>query len=98
NATSLFPLSDDDRGARVVELAGGVVPLLAVGAAALGREDYKWAAEVADYVLAVDEENREARLLKAEALEALGEVQISANARNWYLTSAQWLREQAGPR
>ncbi|MDH3205857.1 MAG: alkyl/aryl-sulfatase [Gemmatimonadota bacterium] len=98
NATSLFPLSDDDRGARVVELAGGVVPLLAVGAAALGREDYQWAAEVADYVLAVDEENREARLLKAEALEALGEVQISANARNWYLTSAQWLREQAGPR
>ena len=31
----------------------------------------------------------------AAALEALGEQQISANARNWYLTSVQWLRERA---
>ena len=62
----------------------------------MGQEDYQWAAEVADYVLFVEEDNREARLLKADALEAMGERQISANARNWYLTGAQWLRRQAG--
>jgi alkyl sulfatase BDS1-like metallo-beta-lactamase superfamily hydrolase len=95
NATNLFPLSNDDRAERMVELVGGIAPLLAVGAAALEDEDYKWAAEVADYVLVVDEDNREAQLLKADALEALGELQISANARNWYLSSAQWLRQQA---
>jgi uncharacterized sulfatase len=95
NATNLFPLSNDDRAERMVELVGGIAPLLAVGAAALEDEDYTWAAEVADYVLVVDEDNREAQLLKADALEALGELQISANARNWYLSSAQWLRQQA---
>jgi alkyl sulfatase BDS1-like metallo-beta-lactamase superfamily hydrolase len=95
NASSLFPLTNVERSERLVELVGGITPLLAVGAAALEREDYQWAAEVADYVLFVEEDNREARLLKADALEAMGERQISANARNWYLTSAQWLRNQA---
>ena len=33
--------------------------------------------------------------VRTAALEALGEQQISANARNWYLTSVQWLRERA---
>jgi alkyl sulfatase BDS1-like metallo-beta-lactamase superfamily hydrolase len=98
NATNLFPLSHTDRASRILELVGGIDPLLAVGAAAIDQEDHQWAAEVADYVLFVEPDNREARLLKATALEALGERQISANARNWYLTSAQWLREQAGAR
>ena len=43
----------------------------------------------------MQEDHTQALLLKAEALEALGEQQISANARNWYLTSVQWLRERA---
>jgi len=46
-------------------------------------------------VLLVQEDHRDALLLKADALEALGEQQISANARNWYLTSVQWLRNRA---
>lgn len=95
NATNLFPLSSVDRATRMVELVGGIAPLLAVAAAALDREDYQWVAELADYVLGVEEDNGEARLLKADALEALGEQQISANARNWYLTSARFLRAQA---
>jgi alkyl sulfatase BDS1-like metallo-beta-lactamase superfamily hydrolase len=98
NATSLFPLSSVERASRIAELVGGVGPLLAVGRAASDEGDWQWAAEVADYVLFVDEGNREAQLLKADALEALGEQQISANARNWYLSSAQWLRRQAGGR
>jgi alkyl sulfatase BDS1-like metallo-beta-lactamase superfamily hydrolase len=98
NATNLFPLSDTERASRIAELVGGVGPLMAVGRRAVDEGDHQWAAEVADYVLSVDPGNREAQLLKADALEALGEGQISANARNWYLTSAQWLREQAGGR
>ena len=96
NATNLFPLTNVERSRRMVELVGGITPLLAVGTAALEREDFQWAAEVADYVLVVEEDNDEARLLKADALEAMGERQISANARNWYLTSARWLRTEAG--
>ncbi len=95
NATSLFPLSNSERAERVLALAGGTGPLLAEGQSALDREDHQWAAEIADYVLLVQEDNTDALLLKADALEALGEQQISANARNWYLTSVQWLRERA---
>ena len=98
NATSLFPLSSTDRASRIAEMVGGVGPLLAVGHRALDDDDYQWAAEVADYVLSVEPDEREAQLLKADALEALGEQQISAGARNWYLSSAQWLRRQAGER
>ena len=98
NATNLFPLADSERARRMVELTGGIAPLLSVGRAALASEDFQWAAEVADYVLFVEEDNREAFSLKADALEAFGEQQISANARNWYLTSVQWLRQQAEDR
>jgi alkyl sulfatase BDS1-like metallo-beta-lactamase superfamily hydrolase len=98
NATNLFPLSNTERAERLAELVGGVGPLLAEGAESLEDGAFQWAAEVADYVLFTDSENRAALLLKAAALEALAERQISANARNWYLTSAQWLRQQAGTR
>ncbi len=95
NATSLFPLSNSERAERLLELVGGTGPLLTEGRRALDQEDHQWAAEIADYVLLVEQDNRDAMLLKADALEALGEQQISANARNWYLTSVQWLRERA---
>jgi len=98
NATNLFPLSNVERASRIAELVGGVGPLLAVGQRAADEQDWQWAAEVADYVLFTDPGNREAQLLKADALEAMGEQQISANARNWYLSSAQWLRRQAAGR
>jgi uncharacterized sulfatase len=96
NATSLFPLTNAERAERVIELAGGVDPLLITGQEALESEDHQWAAEIADYVLVVQPDHREALLLKADALEVLGEQQISANARNWYLTSVRWLRARAG--
>jgi alkyl sulfatase BDS1-like metallo-beta-lactamase superfamily hydrolase len=42
-------------------------------------------------VLAIDEGNLEARRLKAAALSELGERQISAIARNYYLSAARYL-------
>jgi len=53
--------------------------------------DFQWAAELTDYVLAIDDGNVEARRLKAAALGELGERQISAIARNYYLSAAQYL-------
>lgn len=95
NATNLFPLSDAERSERMVALVGGSDALVTESREALGRGDFQWAAELADYVLSVEPTHREAMLLKAGALEAMADQQISANARNWYLSSAQWLRRQA---
>ena len=61
---------------------------------ALLDKEHQWAAELADYVLLGNEDNREAMMIKANALRNLGEQQISANARNWYLTSAITLEKE----
>jgi len=55
------------------------------------RWSRKWAAEVADYVLAIDSANAGAKWIKAQALIELGEQQINAIARNYYLSSAMYL-------
>jgi len=91
NATNLFPLSPGERAARMVELAGGEDALLQQVRDAVGSEDYQWAAELVDYVLTLNPKSSEAKALKAKALIALGECQVNANARNYYLTSGMEL-------
>jgi alkyl sulfatase BDS1-like metallo-beta-lactamase superfamily hydrolase len=91
NATNLFPLSTKDRAAVVLDLAGGEGRVLSKAREALSANKFQQVAELADYVLAINAENREARNLKARALTELGERQISANGRNYYLSSAQYL-------
>jgi len=88
--TTLFPLPEKDRAARIIELAGGREQMLSKSRRALGDKDFQWAAELTDYVLAVDGGNLEAKRLKANALTELGERQISAIARNYYLSAAQY--------
>jgi alkyl sulfatase BDS1-like metallo-beta-lactamase superfamily hydrolase len=91
NPANLFPLPEKGRAARIIELAGGQEPLLAKARRALADKDFQWAAELADYVLAVAGGQAEAQRLKATALTELGERQISAIARNYYLSAAQYL-------
>lgn len=69
-------------------------PVLGARAAA---GDFRWAAELADYVLVNDPTHVAARRLKAQALTELGERQINAIARNYYLTSAQFLLKDLPP-
>ncbi len=91
NATNLFPMPDAERAQKTVALAGGVSQTLSRVREALATGDFRWAAELADCILAVDGANLEAKRLKAQALTELGERQTSANARNYYLSVAQYL-------
>jgi alkyl sulfatase BDS1-like metallo-beta-lactamase superfamily hydrolase len=91
NPTNLFPLPEKDRATKLVALIGGVDRVLERGRAALAAGDFTWAAELADFVLLTDTAHAGARRLKAQALTELGERQINAIARNYYLTSAQYL-------
>ena len=95
NATNLFPMSTRDRAERVAELAGGAEALLEKLREAVETGDHQWAAELADLVIALEPDAAEPKRLKADALTALGEGQISANGRNYYLTRAQQLRRAA---
>jgi alkyl sulfatase BDS1-like metallo-beta-lactamase superfamily hydrolase len=91
NATRLFPLPEKDRAMKLVGLLGGSDQVLARGREALAAREFTWAAELADYVLATDDANAVAKRLKAQALTELGERQINAIARNYYLSSAMTL-------
>jgi alkyl sulfatase BDS1-like metallo-beta-lactamase superfamily hydrolase len=98
NATNLFPLSTTDRAAAILDLAGGEMPVLTKARAAFDQKNFQLTAELIDYVLAVDPKNRDAIALKARALTELGERQISANGRNFYLSSAQYLIQSGAGR
>ena len=79
-------------------LAGGVPQSLARAREALAEGEFRWAAELTDFVLAVDTANTDAKRLKAQALTELGERQTSANARNYSLSVAQYLLRDLPPR
>jgi uncharacterized sulfatase len=91
NPTHLFPLPEKDRAQKIVALTGGVPQILFRARDALTTGEFRWAAELTDFVLAVDAANADAKRLKAQALTELGERQASANARNYYLSVAQYL-------
>ncbi len=98
NATRLFPMPDKDRSQKIVALAGGVPQVLSSARDALTKGEFRWAAELADVLLDVDAGNVDARRVKAQALTELGERQTSANARNYYLSVAQYLLQGLAPR
>lgn len=91
NATNLFPLREKDRATKLVALIGGPGQVLAHSREALAAHEFAWAAELADYVLAIDGSNVDAKRIKAQALTELGDRQINAIARNYYLSSAMYL-------
>jgi len=97
NATKLYPLPEKDRAAKLVRLIGGPDEVLARGREALSAREFTWAAELADYVLANDGANAVAKRIKAQALIELGERQINAIARNYYLSSAMYLLKDLPP-
>jgi len=88
NAAELHPLSKPERAKRMATLASSGTPLLIATQKSLEEKDFQWAAELADHLILVNEDVTQAKLLKAAALKALAETQISANGRNYYLTRA----------
>lgn len=96
NATNISPLPPAKRAQKMVDLIGGPEKMLVRAEEAVEAHEFQWAAELADYVLAVDADNGGAKRIKARALTELGERQVNATARNYYLTSAQFLlKDQA---
>ena len=95
NPTHLGTLSSQQRAAHLAKLAGGAQALML---AASSTDDLQWRLELCDHLLALDApaHHRQARLLKAEAMEALADDEINATARNTYLWEAKQLRQMLG--
>lgn len=89
--TTLNLLPPKDRAQRNLALMGGEAHVVAEAQKALAARDYRWVADMLTDVIRVNPSNMDARKLKAQALRQLGYAEVNANARNWYLTSAQEL-------
>ncbi len=88
NATDLFPLPPKDRAERFAALAGGEENLLRHAEEAAAQGDDQWALELADQLLRLDPAMDRAVAIRAASLKRLGEKQIAATARNYYLTQS----------
>ncbi|RLB38550.1 MAG: MBL fold metallo-hydrolase [Deltaproteobacteria bacterium] len=88
DAARLEPANPDERAAGMASLAGGAESLQRAAREALEKEQYEWAAELATHLIQLDPSSANAKQIKADALRALGQRQINANARNYYITQA----------
>ncbi|MFM7070332.1 MAG: alkyl sulfatase dimerization domain-containing protein [Planctomycetota bacterium] len=93
NPTNLFRLTPKEEASRLAELTGGKDALAARAKNALAKADNQWAAQLADYLLALDPDDAEAKRVKSGALTALGVRCLTAKGRNYYLTVAAEILE-----
>ena len=86
--TFLAPLHATESSKRYVTLMGGRDAVLAAARRAADAGDYQWAAELTTHIIRDNNDDMDARNLKADALRQIGYAHTNNNWRNWYLTSA----------
>ncbi|WP_433732982.1 alkyl/aryl-sulfatase [Nocardia sp. CA-129566] len=77
---------------RHVEFMGGADEVLRKAQAAYDAGDYRWVAQVVNYVIFADPHNQAAKTLQANTFEQLGFGAENATWRNFYLSGAYELR------
>jgi alkyl sulfatase BDS1-like metallo-beta-lactamase superfamily hydrolase len=93
NPAHLDPLPPRETGKRMVEYMGGADAVIDKAQKAFDQGQYRWVAQVLDYVVWAEPANKKARELAAAALTQLGYQTENATWRNAYLTAAFELRE-----
>ncbi|MEW6532572.1 MAG: alkyl sulfatase dimerization domain-containing protein [Thermodesulfobacteriota bacterium] len=93
NPAHLDPLPPRETGKRMVEYMGGADAVISKAQKAFDQGQYRWVAQVLDYVVWAEPANKKARELAAAALTQLGYQTENATWRNAYLTAAFELRE-----
>jgi alkyl sulfatase BDS1-like metallo-beta-lactamase superfamily hydrolase len=86
--TFLQPISLDERSSKIIEGFGGPKNVLLDVRKAIDNGEYDWASELVTYVLHVEPNNTEAKLLKAHTLRVFGQKTMSFDARHLALTNA----------
>jgi uncharacterized sulfatase len=95
NPTNLFSLPPAEEAAKMARLAGGTGALASHARKALENGEAQWCAQLCDHLIALNPDAKDAKRLKADALERLAENLVTATGRNYYLTVAQELRAKA---
>jgi alkyl sulfatase BDS1-like metallo-beta-lactamase superfamily hydrolase len=85
---ALDPLPYMERAARYIEMMGGRDAVVAAARKAIDDTEFTWAAEILTNVIRVDNNDMEARKLKAEAYRQWAYTLTNVNWRNWSMTAA----------
>ncbi len=93
NPTNLRPLSPKVEAEKFAKLVGGIDEVVSAARQALKDGDYQWCAELSDRLIALEPDNKEFKVLKADALNGLADNLETATGRNFYNTVANELRE-----
>jgi alkyl sulfatase BDS1-like metallo-beta-lactamase superfamily hydrolase len=92
NPVELNKLLPEESAKKYVEYMGGANRILEKARKSFVDGEYQWVAEVTKHVIYAEPNNKEAKLLCADALEQLGYIAESGPWRNEYLIGAQELR------
>lgn len=97
--SELHPLSESERSRKLIPMMGGAQKVLASAKEAFGKGEYQFCLELCDMLGAQEGGkdlvlDKEARLLSADAMEALSKLETSANGRHYYIACAKEIREK----
>ena len=86
--TFLDPINRVEASKRYVELMGGRDKVIENAKQSRLKGDNQWSAELLTHIIRIDNNDTEARNIKAEDLRLIGYNMTNNNWRNWYMTSA----------
>jgi alkyl sulfatase BDS1-like metallo-beta-lactamase superfamily hydrolase len=95
NPVNLNPLPPDESAKKLVEYLGNTEAVLQKAREDYAKGEYQWVAQITNILVYAEPENKEARLLCADALEQLAYQAESGTWRNAYLSGAYELRNGA---
>lgn len=97
NPSTLHPLATVEASKKEVEYMGGADAILEKAKKDYDQGNYRWAAQVLNYVVFAEPSNTQAKKLLADTLEQLGYQSENGTWRNFYLTGAMELRNGVHP-
>lgn len=92
NPATLWEHPPVDAAKRHVEFMGGAEEVVAKARKSYAEGDFRWVAQVLNYVIFADPDHAEARALQADTLEQLGFGSENGTWRNFFLMGAYELR------
>lgn len=90
NFNKLTPIAEAERMAKML---GGIEVLKEKAFQAFEEKDYQWAAQLSDYLLAIDKNDKKIINLKADALMEIAKTMVTATGRNYMNSYAIQLRK-----
>ena len=88
DASTLLPLTENDKAKKMIALAGGETEFQNKIQSAFDEKEFQWALELTSHLLQINPNNTFAENIRYKSLIQIGEKQSNPNARSYFLTQA----------